>query len=87
MTVKTVETREFDCDRCAAADVFRDDAAAAMRGWTILSVNGREFVLCPIDRERLDRFLMGQKTPAGMRFNRDEGNRMLDYASPAVVGR
>lgn len=80
MSAKTVTGREFDCDRCCAADVFRDDAAAAMQGWTILSVNGREVVLCPADREKLDRFLMGQKTPAGVRFNANEGNRLLDYA-------
>jgi hypothetical protein len=83
VSVRTIETRHYSCDRCDAEDAYDSDAGAGRDGWAIVNVNGRvrEVTLCPNDSSRLRYFLMGQKTPAGMRFNIDEDERLKSGAS------
>lgn len=77
MGIKTITSREWKCDRCPAEAVYESDSEAAKSGWTLMTINDRHTkVLCPTDRNWLDFFLMGQKTPVGQKFNANERERV-----------
>jgi hypothetical protein len=57
MGARTVTTREFICNHCNEGDVFDNDGRAGMAGWALLTVNGKEFALCPEHYTELKSFL------------------------------
>lgn len=57
MTARTITTREFVCDHCGEREEFDHDAAAGRAGWAILTVNNKDFALCPEHYPELKVFL------------------------------
>lgn len=57
MSVRTITTREFICNHCGAREEFDHDAAAGRAGWALLTVNNKDFALCPEHYPELKAFL------------------------------
>lgn len=63
MGASTITTREFVCDNCGEGDVFPHDGEAGRAGWALLTVNGKEFALCPTHYQQLKDLLMVEGFP------------------------
>jgi hypothetical protein len=79
MGICKLESFRYECDRCGETAEFADNLVAAERSWLQFPpIDGlRVRVLCPTDATKLERFLMGDKTGAGMNFNEREEERWL----------
>lgn len=80
MGICKLETFRYECDRCEAVSEHEDRDTARDRGWVVFPADERlrVRVLCPTCALKLDRFLMGKKTPVGTRFNVHEQVRWED---------
>lgn len=79
MPVTHVEVKRYECDRCGETAEYGCDEDARIAGWVVMPYYpGNWTVLCPLDKAKLDRFLMGSKTGAGLRFNVGEDRRWED---------
>lgn len=79
MGICKLESFRYECDRCGETAEFSEQRTPDS-GWLQLPpLDGmyKVRVLCPTDATKLERFLMGTKTPTGINFNEGECDRWL----------
>lgn len=89
MTARTVTTREFVCDNCGDGEIFDHDADAGRAGWALVTVNGKEFALCPQHYQQLKDLLHVNSfgPPLGSVKTRDAGALAPDLFAPQLPPR